>query len=280
MQATPKPSLSVSQLVEHIKSSRCFRHPMFEHWAAVQPPPRVLGALFHQIRCFCDSTRPGGKMPEALARHGLSQQSRLLEEIVASEANHGPELATMAGHILNRAAGKTICPDLYDQAAVEAELQRCSDELLGELPGYDRTSGLTLQCRAARAVFARRQRTDRATTFKNLGTALALELISNRHLIPGEKRALVDSGLYGVAMTEPEMHYLEEHWGEVGAEAQHEKNAFAAVESVLDAETAPLLLAGADEFLRALASLWDVLDASLLQSGFITEDQAHPAGAA
>lgn len=280
MQATPKPSPSVAQLVEHIRQSRCFRHPVFEHWAAIKPNPRVLGALFHQIRCFCDSTRPGGNMPEALARHGLSQQSKLLAEIVASEANHGPELATMAGHIINRAAGKTVCADVYDQAAVEAELQRCSDELLGKLPGYDKTSGLTLQCRAARAVFARRLRTDRATTLKNLGTALALELISNRHLIPGEKHALIDSGLYGVTMQEPEMHYLEEHWGEVGAEAQHEKNAFAAVESILDAETAPLLLEGANDFLRALASLWDVLDASLLQSGFISEEHAHAAGAA
>jgi hypothetical protein len=65
------------------------------------------------------------------------------------------------------------------------------------------------------------------------------------------------------------MHYLEEHWGEVGAEAQHEKNAFEAVQSVLNAETAPLIMAGANDFLDTLAGLWDVLDASLLHSGIV-----------
>lgn len=275
MKANPKPAATVEQLATHIKNSRCYHHPVFRHWAQVKPDARTIGALFHQIRCFCDSTRPGGNMPQALARHGLTRQSELLQEIVASEENHGPELATMAGHIMNRAAGRTVCRNLHDQTAVEAELKRCSDALLGELPGYDRTTGLTLQCRAARAVFARRMQTDRDTTFRNLGTALALELISNRHLIPGEKHALVDSGLYRARLDEPEMHYLEEHWGEVGAEAQHEKNAFAAVEAVLDATTASLLWQGADDFLQTLTALWDVLDASLLQSGLTSADAAR-----
>ena len=268
-------------VTDFVESHRCYSHPVFLHWVEARPGVEALGALFHQIRSFCDATRPGGCMPAALRRHGLDRQSRLLAEIVASEENHGPDLAVMAGHVLNRAAGRAIVPDLTDQHAVEARLKEASDRLLGALPGYDSRTGLTVQCRRARAVFARRDADDRESVIRNLGTAIALEMISNRHLIPGEKHALVDSGLYGVSLDEPEMHYLEEHWGEVGAEAQHEQNALLAVESLLDDETTPLILDGAREFLDALAGLWDVLDAALLQSGMTAiPDPGVPSGAA
>ncbi len=264
---------SISDLRDLVRDHRCFSHPIFDHWAAVEPAPEVVGALVHQIQLFCASTRTGGKLPEALKTLDLSEESHLLQEIVESEENHGPELATMAGFILNRAADREICPDLADQRAVEDTLREYSDGLLGSLPGYDSVTGLTTQARRAIAVFERRNLSDRETTFKNLGTALALEMISNRHLIPGEKRCLVDSGIYGATLRDPEMHYLLEHWGECGAEEQHEKNAMAAVASVLDDETGPLIRQGALDFLESLTALWDVLDASLLQSGFTEAGQ-------
>jgi hypothetical protein len=124
------------------------------------------------------------------------------------------------------------------------------------------------QTRRAIEVFERRKRTDRDTTIRNLGTALALEMISNGQLIPGEKHCLIDSGLYGAHMTDPEMHYLLEHYGEIGAEQQHEKNAVTAVAAVLDDETEPLIMEGVNDFLDALVSLWDLLDAALLASGY------------
>jgi hypothetical protein len=68
-------------------------------------------------------------------------------------------------------------------------------------------------------------------------------------------------------MDDPEMHYLLEHWGEIGAEQQHEKNAITAVGSVLDDKTEELIVAGAYDFLDSLVALWDVLDAALLESG-------------
>ena len=254
---------SVEKLVSRIQNHRCYSHPIFQHWAAVNPSPKVIGALFHQIQSFCASTRPGGNFPAALERLGKREQSGLMQEIVESEEDHGPELATMAGHIMNRAAKEPLHSNLNDQ-----HLKLCSDDLLGKLPGYELSTGLTFQARKAISVFDRRQLMDRETTFKNLGTALALEMISNRHLIPGEKCCLVDSGLYGTSLDEPEMHYLLEHWGEIGAEQMHEKNAIAAVEALLTEESEPLVTQGADDFLNALAGLWDVLDSSLLQSGF------------
>lgn len=271
---------TIDDVIAFVHNHRCYDHPIFAHWASVNPKPEVVGSLFHQIRSFCDSTRPGGNMPNALREHGLDRESHLLDEIVESEEDHGPELATMAGYILNKAAGAPVCPDLGDQTAVEAQLKKYSDQMLGHLPGYDASTGLTVQCRRARSVFSGRSSNDRETTIRNLGTALALEIISNRQLIPGEKLALVDSGLYGANLEDDEMHYLLEHWGELGAEQQHEKNAAEAVGSVLNAETEPLIMEGAKEFLDSLASLWDVLDATLLHSGWPadTADEFAAAG--
>jgi hypothetical protein len=67
------------------------------------------------------------------------------------------------------------------------------------------------------------------------------------------------------------MHYLLEHWGEVGAEQHHEQNARTAVELALKTEYAHLVIEGADDFLDSLTGLWDVLDAALLQSGVATQ---------
>jgi len=265
--------MSIENVVDYIKSHRCYSHPVFENWAKVNPEPVTVGALFHQIQNFCASTRPGGNLPDALKEIGLDTQSHLIQDIVESEEDHGPELATMAGHIVNRAAGKTVFSDLYDQKAVEDGLKAHSDELLGSLPGYDSATGLMPQTVNAIRVFDRRQATDRESTFRNLGTALALEMISNRQLIPGEKHCLVDSGLYKATLEEEPMHYLLEHWGEVGAEAMHEQNAMQAVSSVLDDETEKLVMAGAQEFLDSLCALWDLLDSSLLASGAPAEKQ-------
>jgi hypothetical protein len=265
---------TIDEIVDYIRNHRCYTHPIFQNWAAVDPNPKVVGALFHQIQCFCASTRPGWNFPVAVKELGLAEESALLQEIVESEEDHGPHLATMAGFILNRTSKSEICPDVYDQQAVESKLKDYSDELLGRLPGYDSDSGLTTQARRGIAVFDRRKRTDRDSTFRNLGTALALEMISNRQLIPGEKHCLIDSGLYGVSMSDPEMHYLAEHWGEIGAEQQHEKNAVTAVASILSVETEPLIMEGAKDFLDSLANLWDVLDSALLQSGYKTEAAA------
>lgn len=43
----------------------------------------------------------------------------------------------------------------------------------------------------------------------------------------------------------------------------------AAVKPALESEHAALVIEGAQEFLDALASVWDLLDASLLESGYV-----------
>jgi pyrroloquinoline quinone (PQQ) biosynthesis protein C len=63
------------------------------------------------------------------------------------------------------------------------------------------------------------------------------------------------------------MHYLLEHYGETGAEAQHERNAIDAIASVLDDSNRSTVEAGADAFLLSLSAMWDLLDSALLASG-------------
>ncbi|UNO38369.1 hypothetical protein [Streptomyces sp. MST-110588] len=264
--------ISVDSMVDCVKSHRLYAHPMYDHWAETTPPVETTAALFHQVQKFCASTRPGLAFPPALREMGWNQQADLIQEIVESESGHGAELATMAGHIVNRIAGEPYFSDVFDRNTVEPGLKEHSDRILGALPGYDPVKGLTAQAAAAISVFERRTESERTTTIRNLGTSLALEIISNQSIIPGEKRALVDSGHYGVTMEEPEMHYLAEHWGECGAEQLHERNVIEAVGSVIDRQTAPELEKGMTDFLESLSALWDVIDAALLKSGV---DRVH-----
>jgi len=259
---------TIKDLVEEITCHRLYDHPMWTHWSEARQPADVTGAMFHQIQKFCASTRPGLEFPSSLREFKMSHQAELIEEIVASEAGHGADLATMAGNIVNRSTeGQEVFSDVHDQESVESGLKHYSDDLLGSLPGYRKDDGLTVQARNAIAVFDRRGATDRETTLRNLGTALALEINSNQSIIPGEKLALVDSGHYGVNMEDTEMHYLLDHWGELGAEQQHEANVVAAVDEVLDEETLPHIERGMNDFLESLSALWDLLDSALLGSG-------------
>ncbi len=259
--------ITIETLVHHIQDHRVYSHPMWDHWADARLTAPVMAAMFHQIQNFCASTRPGLGFPKGLDTLGLKQQRKLIEEIVESESGHGADLARMAGHLVNQCNADLLMENLDDQSLVERVLKLFSDSILGTLPGYDYVTGLLPQTVAAIAVFERRRNTDKDLTWKNLGTALALEIISNQSLIPGEKKALVDSGNYHVSLDQTEMHYLAEHWGEAGAEQQHEKNVVEAVATALTEDNAHLIAQGVDDFLNSLANLWDVLDASLLQSG-------------
>lgn len=256
---------TVDEFVREIRTHRAYTHPIWDHWAARRLPPKSLAALFHQIRCFCASTRPGLAFPDGLRSLGMQQQSKLIGEIVASESGHGADLALMAGHLVNRSSQRVLFDDINSQEMVESGLKQYSDLLLGHRPGYDHTSGLLPETATAIAVFERRNDASPEATRKNLGTALALEIISNRSLIPGEKRAIVDSGIYGVSLEDPEMHYLAEHGGEIGAEQHHENNVVEAVSSVLDVSNAELIRQGVTDFLDSLAALWDALDGLLVQ---------------
>ena len=66
------------------------------------------------------------------------------------------------------------------------------------------------------------------------------------------------------------MSYITEHWGNNGAESQHEQAVTIAVSSILAPVNEKIILAGAKEFLDALLSLWNILDLALLGSGYLS----------
>lgn len=260
----PVRQLQFSKSQKSIRSLHFHNHPLFDHWLESKPTPEIIGAFYHHMQAVCSASRPGWSFDEGLERLGMDQATRTLRAIVASEENHGPHLATMAGFLMNRASGQTIHPDLADQEAVETIMKRCSDEVMGGLPGYDRSTGLSRQNRRVNYIYARRQRVDRDSTLRNIGTLLATEIIASGHVFPGQLRALYDSGYYGARQEDPEMEYLFEHAGSEGAEAWHAETAIEATGLVLDAETEPLIRAGAMEILDALEEMWDLLDATML----------------
>jgi hypothetical protein len=257
-------SRRLNDLVDLVRSHRCYHHPMFEHWLQAKPGWEVIGAFYHHMQATCSSSRPGWAFDEGLERLGMAEQTRALRKIVASEENHGPHLATMAGFLMNREAGWTLCADLYDQDAVEATMRACSRRFFGTLPGYDGVAGHLPQDRRVASVYARRKQTDRDSTLRNIGTLLATEMIASGHVFPGELRCLFESGFYGVKKDDPEMVYLFEHAGSEGAEAWHAEEAIEATRGVLTEETEALIREGAQEILDALTAMWDVLDAALL----------------
>lgn len=263
--------MSTSKLVSYIKAHRCFNHPIFKDWALVNPDKKVVGALFHQIRSFCDATRLVHDLPQSLIEQGFSEESGLVQTIAESEENHGPDLAMMAGYIINKMSVEPEFSDLNDQLTIETRLKQFSDDILGSLPGYNYETGLLIQTEKARDVFEGRKAkaNEKQNLYKNLGITIALEMVSNGQLIPGEKHCLVDSKLYDVSIDDNEMHYLKEHWGEAGAEAMHEESALQAVSTVINTDNESFIFEGAKEFLDSLLLLWDTLSATMLGSGYL-----------
>jgi hypothetical protein len=257
-------SKHIDRLVNHIRAHRCYSHPIFKHWAEVRPKPEVIGAFFHHMEGLCTASRYSWDFEEGLAKLDMFEGKKILQDIVASEEDHGPHLATMAGFLMNRAAGRTICPDLLDQQGVENKLKECSQKFFSSLPGYDQHSGRTRQDRRISKVFERRTLTDSESTYRNIGTLLAVEMIAAGHVFPGEMHCLFETGLYGVTRANPEMQYLFEHAGSEGAENWHAQTAIQAAGAALNESTETLIREGADECLDAIADLWDLLDSTLL----------------
>lgn len=255
-------STLIDHLVTRIRAHRCYHHPLFDHWVQSRPDWQAIGAFFHHMQCTCSASRPGWSFDEGLEQIGAETDT--LRAIVASEENHGPHLATMTAFLMNRAARQTICPDVYDQDAVETVMRDCSVKYFGAFPGYDRATGRLKQDRRVSMIYGRRKRTDRESTYRNIGTLVATEIIASGHVFPGELRCLFESGYYGAKRDDPEMEYLFEHAGQDGAEAWHAEKAIAATAKVLDASNEPLIREGAQEILDALAEMWDLLDATLL----------------
>ena len=144
--------MPINRLKSFIENHKCYHHPIFKNWSKLNPNQEIVGALFHQIRSFCDATRAGHNFPQGLLKYGLISQSNLINKIIESEKTHGFKFTTMAGYIINKMSKDIIFEDLHDQYTIEYHLKKCSDKLLSSLPGYDEGNGLLIQNRIARDI--------------------------------------------------------------------------------------------------------------------------------
>lgn len=100
-------SLLIEPLAHRITEHRCSRQPIFDSWRRVAPGTGRL-ARCSFIQSFCAVPRPAGRFPNALTDRPRRSE-RAHAGIVDSEANHGAELARMAGHLLHRSTGARNC---------------------------------------------------------------------------------------------------------------------------------------------------------------------------
>jgi len=173
----------------------------------------------------------------------------------------------MAAYILARLGLAEAREARGDLAAIAALLRWSSTEQFAGLGGFDPDTAMPPQTRAATALFASRSFTEPERVYFSLGAMLTVEFFANRHIIPGEKAAFVDSRRYHRTLADPEMHYLAERWGELGAEHAHE----ALIRRVIDQLADPRALAAVDqgvsEACQRIESFYDLLYTTLLQSG-------------
>ncbi len=256
--------LTSDKIKAYITSHRCYQHSLFFDWAKANPSYNIVAPCLHQIRCFCDSTRIDHNFSTALRHHGYTEEADLQNEIVESESTHYDELLIMAAYIVNCSAKKTIIHDINDVIQIGYILRITSNLYFCNVPNYNQETGLIKQTREAIDIFEKRKKTDLHNTWRNIGATIALETISHQQLIPGEKHAFVDSGIYGITLEDPPMHYLKKHWGEHGAEKQHETNAYTILDAILDDGNARYIMEGISGFLDSVAALWDRLDEAIL----------------
>ncbi|MBP7057017.1 hypothetical protein KBB08_00830 [Candidatus Gracilibacteria bacterium] len=186
--------------MKHSTTHPVFDHPIYETIAKT-PLYRDQMLLYWQgMGSYCAPTREGHALPQVLAKAGMVDASQLVASIFASEAGHETELEITARY-------------LAEQCRTREQIVRAKIKSLRHL----------------RAIFDERKSTNPRTISHNLGVLLGIEKLANRNIIPGEVAAFISSGHYGCHLNTPEMHYLAEHYGELGAEEDHERKIVAVV---------------------------------------------------
>ncbi len=181
---------------------------------------------------YCSPTREGHALPQVLARAGMIEASRLVASIFASEAGHDTELEITARYL--------------------AERCRIRERIM---------STQIKSLKRLRAIFDQRKSTNPSTIPHNLGILLGIEKLANRNIIPGEVAAFITSGHYNCSLETPEMRYLADHYGELGAEEDHEQKIIKVV-SQLHEESAAIS-AGETTIYEATQAYYDEMQDKL-----------------
>lgn len=209
-----------------ISLHKAFNHPIFEMMLKKKPTHEQLRKYLWYMGKFCETSRSARNMVSSLRQLGLEKQAKLIEEIDESEKGHGPQFDMMSTRLLDRPLNGVFKP--------EHALSRME------------------------SIFDRRRNKNRFFVEFSLGVYAGVEIMANRHIIPGEMAIFIKSGHYDVTLDEPAMAYLREHAGDSGAEASHERRILEVLKD-LPVTAEKNVIMGTAHFMDGLNQFYDML---------------------
>ena len=219
------------------------RHGVFTRLAACKMPPEKLALYLLEMGAFCEASRSGGSIAQELRSRGWRKSADMVDAIFTSEARHGEDYAQMAKLLLRE----------------EAHLVTPFSNFWAENAGF----ATSRETRNVCSQFWLRQHREHA--LYSLGVLLVVEMAAHRQIIPGQVAAFIDSGFYGLTLSE--VTYLNVHAGEHGAEHAHEQaviDLLASLGSVNPRDWSEINR-GSREFLTALNGFYNRLEACITQ---------------
>lgn len=176
-----------------------FSHEIYDYMAARQLNDAQMKLWWYGMSSYCKPTRVAGQWLTTIP-NSHQEVVEALKAVFSSESGHEMTLDTMAEYLIAKCEVRTdLTVLLSQQKRLIAPPLKTINKLL-----------------------AKRNSTDPNDTADNLGTMLGIECLANQNIIPGEVKAFVDSGHYKVTLKDPEMRYLDEHYGDLGAESWHQ----------------------------------------------------------
>ncbi len=218
----------IQRLINRIESHPAHNHRVFRVLAHERPDTEKLTAWLSRMAQFCNHAREVFTMAEHLEGHGLKEQASIVRLIEESEREHGLMYARMSMKL----TGAAIRVPTTDTPAIH-ELRR---------------------------IFVARAYEDYDSVFYSLGAYLALEVMAEYHIIPGQIDAFIRSGHYGVSLNDEALRYLRKHHEEFNADVIHALRIRSALRIVpANTSATPLVEKGAAEFMDALEDFYDEL---------------------
>jgi hypothetical protein len=219
-------TMLVEPLVALIEAHPVNRHQVFEVLAKERPPPEKLEAWLRHMAWFCVLARDVFSMPSNLRYHELDETAKIIEKVQENERQHGELYATMAHKLLGRPA------KLHETRT----------------PAIEKMKG----------IFVNRDYDDFECVYKALGAYLALDVMTDHHIVPEQIKAFVMSRKYGLSLSE--LEYLRKHYAEYSAATVHGLKLRSAIMIVPHKHNAYTHVEqGVEEFMDALHLFYDEL---------------------
>lgn len=224
------------KILSDIEAHPALRHTVFQTLAARMYPPEVLTNYLVNMATFCAASRWPGTMFQEFDAVKCRHACDAIDKILASEQGHEAQLQAMGALLI----GSTHLEPL-NRLDEDDIYERITDGT------HDAIGTLTL-----------RETDSWDDALYALGGMLAVEIVANRQIIPGQVAAFIDSDFYGLTLDD--VPYLKEHAGEHGAEHDHEATMITVVGNFLPDDQARVA-EGATEMLNSLEGFYDDLEA-------------------